>query len=59
MLANQPLKTEFASLAEQIDADFALLEGCEKDPVWPSGEVSFANAQRELAQVITVEQSKA
>jgi len=59
MFGNQPLEPEFASLAEQIDADFALLEGCEEDPVRPPGEqagkVGFAKAQWQLAQVITVE----
>jgi hypothetical protein len=59
MFGNQPLESELASLAEQIRADFALLEGCEEDPVWPPGqqpgEVGFAQAQWQLAQVITVE----
>jgi len=59
MFGNQPLEPELASLAEQIRADFALLEGCEEDPVWPaceqSGQVGFAKAQWQLAQVITVE----
>jgi hypothetical protein len=35
MFGNQPLEPELASLEEQIRADFALLEGCEEDPVWP------------------------
>jgi len=35
MFGNQPLEPEFASLAEQIRSDFALLEGCEEDPIWP------------------------
>jgi hypothetical protein len=59
MFGNQPLESKFASLAEQIRADFALLEGCEEDPVWPPfqqpREVGFAQAQWQLAQIITVE----
>ena len=59
MFGNQPIEPEFTSLAEQIRADFALLEGCEEDPVWPPceqpGEVGFAKAQWQLAQIITAE----
>ena len=59
MFGTQPLESKFASLAEQIRADFALLEGCEEDPVWPpceqTGQIGFAKAQWQLAQVITVE----
>jgi hypothetical protein len=59
MFGNQPLESKFASLAEQIRADFALLEGCEEDPAWSPfqqlREVGFAQAQWQLAQIITVE----
>jgi hypothetical protein len=59
MFRNQSLEPELASLAEQMRADFALLEGCEEDPIWPPfqqpREVGFAQAQWQLAQIITVE----
>ena len=55
MFGNQPLEPEFASLAEQIRADFALLEGCDEDavgaPCQQSGEIGLAQAQWELAQI--------
>lgn len=59
MFGNQPLEPEFASLAEQIRADFALLEGGDEDPIGATrqqpGEAGFAQAQWQLAQIITVE----
>ena len=59
MFGNQPLEPEFASLAEQIRADFALLEGGDEDPIGATcqqpGEIGFAQAQWQLAQIITVE----
>jgi hypothetical protein len=59
MFGNQPLEPEFASLAEQIKADFALLEGCDEDPIGAPcqqpGEIDFAQAQWQLAQIMTVE----
>jgi hypothetical protein len=59
MFGNQPLEPEFASLAEQIRADFALLEGCEQDPIGAPcqqpGEIGFAQVQWQFAQIIAVE----
>ena len=59
MFGNQPFEPELTSLAEQIRSDFALLEGCEEDPIWPPsqrpGEIGFAQGQWQLAQVFTVE----
>ena len=46
MFGSQPLEPKFASLTEQIRADFALLVGRKDDPVWPPfqppREIGFA-----------------
>ena len=59
MFGNQPLEPKFASLAEQIRADFALLVGRKEDPVrapcQQPREIGFAQTQWQLAQIITVE----
>jgi hypothetical protein len=55
MFGNQPLESKFASLAEQIRADFALLEGCEEDPAWSPfqqlREVGFARLNGSLRRL--------
>ena len=58
MFGNQPVEPKFASLEEQIRADFALLVGRKEDPVPPSQqprEIGFVQTQWQLAQIITVE----
>lgn len=59
MFGNQPLEAELTSLAEQVRPDIALFEGRDEDPIGAPcqqpGEIGFAQAQWQLAQVFTVE----
>jgi hypothetical protein len=63
MLRNQAFKSELACFAKKVRPDLSLLELAEECPIRPpsqqAGQIGLAHRERQVAEIVTVQESKA